>query len=262
MVVNKQLREYILKKHSDKTPRRVNQIISKFAKDKKIVDRDIAVYAYASDVLGINIKQKKYSTDAQILSQVQNALQSAPQVVVQKEKSPDKKKSEKPVVLNFSNFKIEDPILPRKLAEEADFMAKKVYPVIYVFENSVRNIIIKLLEKKHGPDWWNKDTISSKTKQKVEGRISDEDRNRWHGKRGVHPIFYSDIDDLKNIITSNWNDFKPYLKTSQAIIIANIEIIEQSRNVISHNNPLSNDDIDSVKVHFKQWIKLIKNVKF
>ena len=197
------------------------------------------------------------------MNKVQTALQSGPHVVIKEKKSSSKKsKTNKPLIFNFTNFKIEDQLLPKKLADEANYMASKVYPIIYVYENSIRNFILKLLEKKYDKDWWDKASISASTKTKVQKRMSSENTNKWHGKRGAHPIYYTDIDDLKNIITSNWNDFKSYLKTSQQIVIANIEIIEQSRNVVSHNNPLSKDDIDSVTVHFKQWIKLIKNIKF
>ena len=263
MTINRKLREAILKKHSGKTTRRVYQIINEFADQRKIIDRDIAAYAYARDVLKINIGQRKYSIDEHILNQVQTALQSSSQLIIKKEKSFSKKSEiDKQFIFNFTNFQTEDQLLPKRLADEAISMATKVYPIIYIYENSIRNFILKLLEKKYGKEWWNKSSVSTSIKTKVQKRMSNENRNKWHGKRNTHQIYYTDIDDLKNIITNNWNDFESYLKTSQFLIIANIEIIEQSRNVISHNNPLSKDDIDSVTVNFKQWIKIIENIEF
>ena len=73
-----------------------NQKIAKFAKDKKIVDRDIAAMAYASDKLGINIKQKKYSINGKVLNQVQIALQSGPQIIIKEKKVSAQKKTSKP----------------------------------------------------------------------------------------------------------------------------------------------------------------------
>ena len=59
MTINKDLRQEIQKKLG-KTPRRVNQIINEFASERKIMDRDVAAYAYAYDVFKINIKLKKF----------------------------------------------------------------------------------------------------------------------------------------------------------------------------------------------------------
>ena len=116
------------------------------------------------------------------------------------------------------------------------------------------------METNHGSDWWD-NKVSGRIKKIVAGRMENENRNKWHEKRGAHPIFYTDIDHLSDIITTNWSDFDKYFP-SQHWIKAKIEIIETSRNVVSHNNPLSNDDIASVKLNFKQWTKQIKDFKF
>lgn len=154
---------------------------------------------------------------------------------------------------------IEAPGISNQLAKDAKKMAS-VYPIIYVFENSVRELIQKIMESKHGKDWWKKATISTKIKDKVKIRKKNEKKNKWHGQRGAHEIFYTDIEELTSIIENNWEDFKKYLP-KQHWVKTMIEIIGTSRNVIAHNNPLSVDDISALKVHFKQWIKQIKDIE-
>jgi hypothetical protein len=112
------------------------------------------------------------------------------------------------------------------------------------------------MEKKYGSDWWNA-KVSNHIKDKAHLRIVKEGKHRWHGKRGAHQINYVDIEDLSDIITSNWHEFAIIIP-SQHWIKANIEIIALSRNVLAHNNPLDNNDIESVKVRFREWTNQIK----
>jgi len=155
---------------------------------------------------------------------------------------------------------IKDPIITPQIAKEAKEMAN-VYPIIYVFENSVRKFVQKIMEKKHGKDWWEKAKINSKIIQKVKIRKEDEDKNRWHGKRGTHEIFYTDIEELMSIMENNWEIFEHHLP-KQHIVKAIIEIIGTSRNVIAHNNPLSKDDVLALKLNYRRWTKQVKDIKF
>lgn len=155
---------------------------------------------------------------------------------------------------------IQDHVISPQIVKEAQKMAN-VYPIIYVFENSVRIVIKKIMESKYGKDWWKKARIPTKINEKIKIRKKDEDKNRWHGKRGSHEIFYTDIEELVSIIENNWDIFGPHLP-KQHIVKAIIEIIATSRNVIAHNNPLSTDDILSLKLNYKKWNNQVKGIKF
>jgi len=258
MAIPRKLRGELQKKFSSLSRRRVNQIIGEIQEEYNIIDRDIAVYVLAHKN---KIKLKNF-LDASKIKEVQEAMKTPAQISVagpKKNQSSKYKKKSSPQIINFGNFQVEHPIIPRKLTSEAKSMSN-VYPIIYVFENSVRNFILKVMEKAHGSNWWDKAKISTPIKKKVLDRKKKEHKNRWHDKRGAHSIFYTDIDDLSCIITNNWPDFENHFPT-QSWIQSRIEIIEQSRNVISHNNPLSKDDIASVEINFKQWVKQVKNIK-
>lgn len=171
---------------------------------------------------------------------------------------PNNKKKERNISLQLElprGIKIQDPILPQTIVNDSSKMAN-IYLMIYLFENSVRNLIKGVLETKYGKNWWDSH-VSSTVKKTVEDRMNKEKENRWHGKRGAHQIFYTDIGDLTSIISKNWDDFKNVIKKEQSWIKHKIEEIEFSRNVIAHNNPLSNDDIQRLEVDFKDWFKQI-----
>jgi hypothetical protein len=194
------------------------------------------------------------------LAEVREAIRSAKTVQVNNRVPVDVKK---PVIVNLDKeTKINCPNVPTSILKDAKKMSE-VYPYFYVFENSVRYFIIDTLESKYGKDWWAL-KVSSKSRGKATDRQNKEGRNRWHGKRGEHPIFYVDIDDLQKIITSNFEDFKnqlPAVDRPVEWLTNRIEEVEQSRNIIAHNNPLSDDDITRVRIYFKDWIKQIAEQK-
>lgn len=253
MAINKGIREELKKKFNNLTPRRINQMIAETQHRYGIVDRDMAGYVFAFEQ---KIKLKKYLDDS-IMQKVQDAMQKRTSVNIVQSKSKNPNGEAKQSIIKIGNdFDIDHPVLPARILTEAKKMAD-VYPYIYLFENSVRNVIITVMEKKYGTNWWH-EKASTKTRGIVDSRMASDKKNKWHGRRGAHPIFYSDIDHLGDIITTYWKDFEPYFP-SLPWIKAKLEIIEASRNVVSHNNPLSEDDIASVKLNFKQWTKQIKD---
>lgn len=162
----------------------------------------------------------------------------------------------KTVIVKIKEAEIICPNVPNSVLSEAKKMSE-VYPYFYVFENSIRFFIIDVLGSKYTKDWWTI-KVNPKIQAKAKDRQSREGRNRWHGTRGEHPIFYVDIDDLQKIITSNFQDFEEKLPAVDRPIewLTNrIEEVELSRNIIAHHNPLSDDDIARVKMYFKDWIK-------
>ena len=166
----------------------------------------------------------------------------------------------KSVTVNFSGeLKIPNPSLPSSVLRDALEM-QRVYPYLYLFENSVRYFIKDILERKYGPKWW--DTkVSNPIKQKAADRELKEGANRWHGRRGAHPIFYIDIDDLIGIINQNYADFRskmPAVKRPLEWLSQRIEEITLSRNIVAHNNPLSPKDISRLKIYYSDWVDQIK----
>src|SRR5688572_22094831 len=51
-------------------------------------------------------------------------------------------------------FKVANPLLDATKLGEARAMAR-IYPVLYVLENSMRELIKRVMKAKHGDDWWN-----------------------------------------------------------------------------------------------------------
>ncbi len=156
-------------------------------------------------------------------------------------------------------FKVQDPLLSRSKLKEATAMAA-IYPLLYVFENSLRELIKRVMKSRYGDDWWDKEFNTGKfknMKQKVSGRMRTEVKNSWHQKRGAHPIEYTDISDLENIIRAKQNLFIPDMITDLDWFAQFMKELYPSRNVICHMNPLESDNIADVKLKLKKWYKMI-----
>ena len=91
-----------------------------------------------------------------------------------------------------------------------------VYTSIAAFENSTRRFIAKVLVDAHGSDWW-RTKVSEKIRTGAEARRTDEERTKWHGRRGDDPINYTEMGQLVDIMGQNWTDFEPHVRRAHRV---------------------------------------------
>ena len=248
-MISKEIMKLLLEKTKVSVPRIYQMIDEK----KELYSYAISKETAASPVAAENgIDISKYLKEDELASVRELKAVIVPTV---KLRSAARDTSSKQIVVEIDKgVKVVDPLLPKKFIDDATKMAG-VYPVVYIFENSVRNLIANVMISKHDEKWWDTN-VGAKIKEKVKGRMDNEDKNRWHGKRGAHPIFYTDIDELKSIITTNWSDFENIFPNLQWVT-GKIDEIEMSRNIIAHNNPLEDRDVLRLKLNLEDWIKQI-----
>ena len=135
----------------------------------------------------------------------------------------------------------------------ASLEMQRVYRLLYVFENLVRQFIDqRFVEEDKTPNWW--DTrASNDMKKKFDDRKQRESKNNWHPGRNHHPLYYVDFGDLALLIITHWTVFKDFLP-SQAWIASRIQETERSRNVIAHTNRLPEEEADRLERHLRDWI--------
>lgn len=256
------LRKEVCKKLGIK-PRQLQNRIKKFAVERKIADRDVALLMLAYEQQ-IDVRKPRYKVQKIKLGKfeaelnIQKTAAPVPVLAAVQDKRKGTKLGSKQLVIELGKgLKVTDPLLPNQLVNEAIQMAN-VYPVVYVLENSVRNLISHVMTARHSDKWWDQ-KVGWTIKKNVQTRIEKEDKNRWHGKRGAHPIFYTDIEDLKSIIITNWSDFKDIFPNQQWVTVR-IDEIGMSRNVVAHNNPLGKRDIQRLKLYLDDWTRQISGV--
>lgn len=144
------------------------------------------------------------------------------------------------------------------LDEERVIQAKQmavVYTAIAALENSVRDLITKVLLAEVGDEWW-KQSVSEKVRKSAETRMAEEERARWHQRRGAQPLDYTNMSDLLSIIRSTWPKLEPYvgsIEWAQSIF----DVVERSRNVIMHSGTLDKEDIQRLGINIRDWVKQV-----
>lgn len=253
MTTDSRLRAALLAK-LEVTPQRLSQRVAQIKRLYGPMSTEDATYVLAHQE-GLDLT--KYLSQ-QIVDRVRGLLPAASSPAVPIQKKAARSASQPRPVRIAPNLELVNAGLPSSIADDASRMAS-VYPKLYVLENSIRNVVTRVLQSKYGKDWW--DTCASaKVKLKVAGRLAKEVDAPWHGKRGVHPIFYSDFTDLSGIITRNWSEFEPIL-LRQSHITHLLEELEPIRNVIAHNNPLSTSEQNRLNLYFDDWIALLNDRK-
>jgi hypothetical protein len=156
-------------------------------------------------------------------------------------------------------FRGSDPILPAQVFEEAREMSV-IYPLLYLLENSIREFLRRIVDARLGKEWWTT-TAPTKIKDKIVGRMSDEQKHAWHQRRGSHPIDYLDFNELALVVKNNESllvpDFLPSVQWFEQFVME----AYKSRCVVCHMNPLEKDNIEDVKLKLRKWQRQVKEKK-
>jgi hypothetical protein len=157
-----------------------------------------------------------------------------------------------------------DPAALQRVLPLEDFSAEirskamsnlPAYLAFFCLENAVRELIAERMDQQHGPDWW-ETQVAKGIRDKVQNRREKEGTNRWHSRRGAEEIYYTDFGDLALIIQNGWSDFSD-LFPDVAWIGNRLKELEQSRNVIAHNNVLDKLELDRIRMYLSDWLRQV-----
>ncbi len=254
-MTNRELRRVLLE-DLDITKQALSQRVKKLKKQFPMTTED-ATYIIAHQQ-GIILDKYLNSGEIAKIGEITKHLQMTSQDNA-RVSSPKGEKNLKVITNTIQiakEFNISDPILSGVKIEQAKEMAS-IYPLLYILENSIRELIDIKMIKLHDENWW--DSYSTrKLRESVAGRMLGENKNSWHQRRGARPIDYLDLNQLVPLMRNIENDVVPDIIPSLEWFSQLIEEVYQSRCVLCHMNPLDNDSITSVKLRFRQWQKQIK----
>lgn len=255
------LNQKLVNKISAKTDRpslAVVKSVSALA-SRKNVSSEIALILYAKQ-LGIGASSAVRALDPHKQTQLNLILNSNETAVLDRRGS---KRSIKRTVKAAPDVQqnYSDPYLTANVYKN---IPSEGYSIMYVLENSIRQFISRVLFDVYANNWWNevgkKKSLTDVVAQ-VTSRKTNESENWHHGKRGVHEIYYTDFPHLLQIIKVFNSDFLKYFrKGKEKNLLDKLSELVPSRNVIAHNNPISADDLDRVKIHAKDWFKYMQHI--
>ena len=256
MATNKELKKALLEKLGI-TPQALSQRIQRM-RDKSPMSTEEGTYLIAH-MQGIRID--KYLDEGQVKAIRELDRNFNTQVAPPSRLKKNTSKKDSTRIIKFpEKFNTSDPLLDNTKLKEATEMAA-IYPILYVLENSIRELIKRVMEANYGEHWWHEKTKTGRSKsigEKVKQRMANEQKNKWHQRRGAHPIYYTNLTDLKTLLSSNGSKFFPHILSKKEWFLNLMDELEPSRNVLCHMNPLEPNNINDIKVKFERWQRLLK----
>jgi transcriptional regulator with XRE-family HTH domain len=253
---NPELRRALLKKLGI-SPQALSQRAQR-RKAKLPMSTPQAVYTIAHDE-GIDVSSYLSSEETAEVRALVGALRDDEQAQHpperRKAKAAASKKEVKVTIAGVDIGKV--PALKKSHGDDAKRMSERVYPTIYLFENSVRDLIEGILAAKHGKEWWS-EAVPKKVRETAQKHKEAEAKDPWHSARGKREIDYVFLNDLWAIIKDNWPEFKdlfPDQAWVQTLITNDMNV---SRRVFAHMNPLGADDISNLEAAFRKWTKTLQ----
>jgi len=251
-MTNRQLRGALLNKLGV-TPQALSQRVQKLKREYAITTED-ATYIIAQRegiILDKYLDRDMVNHVRGIIQQIIDVTQATTTIAKLARKGKRVLEKKHIVIVFPKEFTVTDPILEKKKLLEARDMAA-IYPLLYVLENSIREVIDRVMTSAYGNNWWESKAPKG-LRDTVSNRMSDEKKNSWHPRRGARPIDYLDLDQLPALMRKIEKEVVPNIITSLEWFTQFVDEVYKSRCVICHMNPLDKDNIEAVKLRFRQW---------
>lgn len=106
-----------------------------------------------------------------------------------------------------------------------------------------------------GADWWDSGKVPQDIHREVGLRCQREIESGMT-QRSDELIDYTTFGELSTIISPNWDLFKTVLTNQRAVtrVMNNLNVL---RGPIAHCCPMSEDEIERLKLSVKNWFRLI-----
>lgn len=202
------------------------------------------------------------SDNVEKVKRIQALEEAAPPPQPARSSKRNKERSEptpREVVIRVADLSAQSiPKLMEPIAKQATVASELAYPLIHIIENSIRDLIERILEGEYGDDWWSK--VDQSLRDKAAARLKNEEDEGWHTPRGTEPIQYIDLMDLPRIICDDklWPLFDPILPNTDYVRSLAYEV-NVSRRIVAHMNVLPQDEVKTVQAKFRSWAKLLKS---
>jgi hypothetical protein len=129
------------------------------------------------------------------------------------------------------------------------------YELFYCLEQAIRKLISETLQENVGATWWDSGKVPQGIVQDVRVRIQRE-VDSGVTRRSDLAIDYTTFGELSVIIISNWDLFGTIFSSQRAVekIMSNLNLL---RGPIAHCCPLSEDEVDRLRLAVKDWFRMI-----
>ncbi len=146
-----------------------------------------------------------------------------------------------------------------RITRSGKSLGRQTYWKLYAIENIFRVLIHSVLSAQIKPDWWTY-AVDATIQDKAKRFKVSYTKKSWHGKPGLHDIYYLDLKDLNEIIRANAHLFDPVVPSLDRWMVL-IEDLRLPRNVVAHMNFPTATDISRIDVCFNDCSTLLPLVQ-
>lgn len=152
--------------------------------------------------------------------------------------------------------KISEFQFPSDIAEKSNQMTD-AYFNLYLIENFLRIFIEEVAITNYGENFSDKLRIGSKINKKIKDRKKEELKKQWLSLRGDSDLFYTDLIDLKTIISSNYGLFNKYFP-KESWITSKLEELYDLRKKVAHNSYLDQHEQNTLDLMINSIYRQLK----
>ena len=143
----------------------------------------------------------------------------------------------------------------RPSLDDAVDRMKQAYELMFRLENGLRQLIEQELHRQFGADWWEKG--ATRNAKEESNRHQQDPKWKWHQPVKDSPLNFVHFDTSHDIIVDkNWEIFEGILGP-RATFSANFKNLEAPRNIIAHNNLLSQEEFHDFRRNAERLLKVI-----
>ncbi len=134
-------------------------------------------------------------------------------------------------------------------------LMRQYYELFYLVENDIRRLIVETLEAAHGSKWWDNSVPPAVRDEARKNREREE--RAGVSSRSEEEIDYTTFGQLGDIIRENWPDFAGML-SNQSAVIRVLSSLNMLRGTIAHCGVLADDEVDRLKLAFRDWFRVLQ----
>jgi hypothetical protein len=130
----------------------------------------------------------------------------------------------------------------------------EVYRLFNVFENYLRDIIVRVLSKDGTETWWDK--IPPDVQKEISDNAETEEMKGWMALGSRDKSALMTYPQMLRVIDENWKDYFVDLLRDKALIQESRHITHL-RNTICHMSPISEEEIERTKQVMRDWFRIV-----
>jgi len=128
------------------------------------------------------------------------------------------------------------------------------YKLFYVFENYLRELVVDVLSKDAGANWWDK--VPKDVQEDVAKLEQTEEAKRWMALGSRDKSALMTFPQLLHVIDQCWaSGFDDLLRDKS--LVQEARVLSHLRNTLCHMTPVSEEEMERIRQVMRDWFRIV-----